>query len=62
MKITKCRSCGLDVAVVHTRKGTRVVSDVHWDGEYSANTKNGSPVPHNCPSSTRKNKHAKKRF
>lgn len=62
MKITKCKSCGLDVATVATKKGNKVVCDVYWDGDYVANTKNHQPVPHNCSAVVKRNKHGKKRF
>lgn len=48
MKIHKCKDCGLDVTRVKTKKGTTVVCDVYWDGDYKIYEKNHQPIPHNC--------------
>lgn len=62
MKLSTCKTCGLEVAVMSTKKGKRVTCDVYWDGEHKVNTKNHQPVPHSCTGAVRKNKNAKKRF
>ena len=54
MQINRCLDCGLDVATTKTRKGTEVVCDVWWDGEYRIYIKNEQPIPHKCAPKPRK--------
>lgn len=48
MKILKCKSCGMDISHVKTKRGKPVVCDVYWDGEFKIYYKNHQPIPHNC--------------
>lgn len=58
MTIIKCRNCGMEIARTQTKKGTTVLCDVYWDGEFRLYMKNHQPTPHSC--TDKENLHAKK--